>query len=222
MNGSSLKPRWVDRFDSQCLSATCAPPLAAEGRPCTAQHTSGTTHPAMSEPAFDRDEEVAGLAEGATWGTRLASGRREVDDSGKVASTFCVAAAIWIGVVGCASPCTSARLPGAWWRPAASSGGPSGTRARCSSPTTSWQVLHDMTHRIVESCSVRAPPPAERGAGRFFETMPVASDQATIGRPTHAIKAPRGGASCAASSPADSAAGSCRWTHRPRARPCSA
>ena len=70
MNGSALKPRWVDRFDSQDLSAPRSPLAAAEGRPCTAQHTSGAIHPVMSEPAFDRDEEVAGLAEGATRGTR--------------------------------------------------------------------------------------------------------------------------------------------------------
>jgi hypothetical protein len=151
------------------------PPLAAaEGRPCTAQHTSGTIHPVMSEPAFDHDEEVAGLVEGATSGTRLGTGRREVDDFGAVVRTRCVTAPVWIGVVECASPCTRARPAGAWWRPVASSCGPRpaavsrAARERGAGPAASWQILHERPHRFVESCSVRAPPLAEREAGRIL------------------------------------------------------
>lgn len=156
------------------------PPLAAaEGRPRAAQHTSGTLHPVMSEPAFDHDEEVAGLVEGATSGTRLGTGRREVDDFGEVVRTRCVAAAVWIGVVGCASSSTRARRAGAWWRPAVSRCGPrpaavspSGSQSRCGSPAASWQILHEMTHRFGESCSVRAPPWRNEGPAGYFEAMP--------------------------------------------------
>jgi hypothetical protein len=37
-------------------------------------------------------------------GRQLGTDRREVGDFRKVASTICVAAAVWIGVVGCAYP----------------------------------------------------------------------------------------------------------------------
>jgi hypothetical protein len=60
----------------------------------------------MSKPAFDRDEEVAGLVEErhGNAGRRLGTDRRKVDDFSKVVTTVGVAAAVWIGVVGCAYP----------------------------------------------------------------------------------------------------------------------
>src|ERR1044071_6516189 len=107
------------------------PPLAAaEGRPRTAQHTSGTIHPVMSEPAFDHDEKSPG-----SWRRRhrergWVPDRREVDDFGEVVRTRCVAAAVWIGVVECASSSTRTRPAGAWSRPAVFAADPDPPRCR--------------------------------------------------------------------------------------------
>ena len=49
-------------------------------------------------------------------------------------------------------------------------------------------VLHEMTHRLVEACFVRAPPWLNEGLAGFFETMLVEADRVVIGYPPYAIR----------------------------------
>lgn len=178
MNGSSLKPRWVDGFDSQDLSAAYAP-----ARCCRESAVHGAAylgdHPPGAERARIRPRRGSRRARGGSdIGTRLGTGRREVDDVGEVVHTRCVAAAVWIGVVGCASPCTRARPAGAWWRPVVSSCGP--RPPRCRRP-----AREPAPKQMQQSCDVRADlardgppargvmlcqgaPLAERGTGRIL------------------------------------------------------
>jgi hypothetical protein len=51
---------------------------------------------------------------------------------------------------------------------------------------------HEMTHRLVESCFVRAPAWLHEGLAGFFETMAVESDRVTIGRSPFVIDARAG------------------------------
>jgi hypothetical protein len=84
-----------------------------------------------SEPAFDRDEKSPGSRRErhGDAGRRLGTDRREVADFSKVVSTAGAAAAVWIGVVGCAYRGAAVRLASEVQRPCetmlvASGGGP--------------------------------------------------------------------------------------------------
>jgi hypothetical protein len=54
-------------------------------------------------------------------------------------------------------------------------------------PKSRQFFLHEMTHRLVESCFARAPAWLNEGLAGFFETMVVESDRVTIGRPAYVI-----------------------------------
>lgn len=59
-------------------------------------------------------------------------------------------------------------------------------------PVSRQFFQHELTHRLVESCFVRAPAWLNEGLAGFFETMVVESDQITIGRPPFVIESHTG------------------------------